>query len=160
MGSRRASVQSGADYSPSVPMVTVVSKGEGRRSHPGKGPEHRAGCRGSRWPDLMQGSSLPGLGSPLLTPHTHYPLQKPLLLVSAPVRSDPAHCALGHRARRLQLRRGSLRRSYGGTSGSKRELEPRPSCPLGGRGLGKESVACSRSASDWASDACGGGAKK
>lgn len=130
----------GAGYSPSVPMVTAVSKGGGRQSHP-SGP---LGAGTPCWsPGLVltrsdTGASLPhpGLGSSLPIPNTHHPLQKPLILVSAPVRSGPAHSALEHRARLLQLRGSRSSSGYGGTSGSKRELEPRPGC-AGRRGLEK-----------------------
>lgn len=130
--------QSGAGYSPSVPMVTEVSKGGGLRSHRARGRSTAlaAGLALAR-SDARASLPLFSLGSSVSAPHTHRQLQKPLLLVSAPVRSGPAHRALRHPDRRLQLRRSSRSSSYGGTSGSKRELEPEPSCALEGRGLVK-----------------------
>lgn len=52
-------------------------------------------------------------------------------------RGRPAHSALRHRAQRFQLHRGSGSRSYGGTSGSKRELPPGLGFGLGRRSRGR-----------------------
>lgn len=48
----------------------------------------------------------------------------------------PARSSLRHRAQRFQLRGGSGSNSYGGTSGSKRELPPGLSYELGRRSRG------------------------
>lgn len=152
--------QSGAGYSPSVPMVTEVSKGGGLQSHPAR----------DRSTALAAGLTLAGSDARVSLPHPKswefrfslpHPLPTPetLLLVSAPVRSGPAHSALGHHDRQLQLRRRSRSCSYGGTSGSKRELEPGPS-GVGRAGPSGGGAVCGRLAPDWTTDAYGGGTKE
>lgn len=144
--------QSGAGYSPSVPMVTEVSKGGGLRSHLARGRSTALASGLTLARSDARASLLHPSWEFRFSPLHPLPTPETLLLVSAPVRSGPAHSALGHRDRRLQLRRGSRSSSYGGTSGSKRELEPGPSC-AGRAGPSEGGAVCGRLVPDWTTDA-------
>ncbi|CAI9176742.1 unnamed protein product [Rangifer tarandus platyrhynchus] len=73
----------------------------------------------------------------------------------------PARSALRHRAQRFQLRCGSGSSSYGGTSGSKRELPSGLSHRLGRRSGGEGARPLRTGAfPEWTSTAHGGGAQE
>lgn len=145
-------------------MATAVSKEGGRRGHrrvrPGLGhlswrPQGHSARRGSQWPgnpfchgslppppptlrsSLSAGALDPTLSPPSAAPATR---QRPRSGSASPAPGrggHPAHSALRHRARRFRLRSSSGSSSYGGTSGSKRELPPGPSYRLVRRSRGE-----------------------
>lgn len=153
---------SGPRQFPTVPMAIAVFAGARRRRghrnpsgarEPAPAAAGHSAPRGSLWPGNRSATGAshphpaprePDPGAPDL------PLSPPLGAPAARQRprSDPAspalgpgardaHSALSHRARRFQLRGRSGSSSYGGTSGSKREVPPRPSYRLGRRSGGE-----------------------